>query len=370
MEPQKKSYKNSAIASAILIVIAIIAVAIINSSAKSDPDSSRIIKIGVILPRTGDAGVTGEKMYKGIRIAEAELGSKAKFIYEDSHSKPVDAVTAAHKLLDIDNVDVIVGTYLSEEAMAVAPIAKEKGKFVFTLSYCSDAFVQYDNLFCGYPTAEDQIKTAFKAITDAGVKKMAIVDSNSDFGINSQKVVEKYAPQLGYSIVHNELVKDLRDFRTSVAKIKAAGADAVFTATDGPTGALILAKQLNEAGFTGTRITFIDVDTKNLKDFGSSVEGTLAPGIAPSNFSPHFMDAFKKVHAVDPDYTSALGFDVAHYVVGAMNKSTGANVGDQVKAYAYENPAIKNFKYKDDRTVIYDMELWTVKGGEYVKYVK
>lgn len=369
MEPQKKSYKNSAIAIVVLIVLAIIFVLIVSSSGKT---AAGPLKIGVIIPRTGDAAITGEKIYKGVRIAESEIGSKAQFIYEDSHSKPTDAVTAAHKLLDVDHVDVIIGTYVPEEAMAVAPAAKAAGKFVFTFSYCSDAFAQYDNLFCGYPTAEDQIKTAFKAITDAGVKKMAIVDSNSDFGINSQKVVEKYAPELGYSIVHNDLVKDLKDFRTTAAKIKSAGADAVFTATDAPSGALLLAKQLKEAGFNGMRITFIDVDTKNLKDFGSSVEGTLAPGIAPSNFSQHFMDAFKKANTIDPDYTSALGFDVAHYVVGAMEKgvSGGANVGEQVKSYAYENPAIKNFKYKDDRTVIYDMELWTVKNGEYVKYGK
>ena len=100
--------------------------------------SSHQVTIGVILPLTGDLSVTGEKIYNGVLLAAANAPSNVKFIYEDDHSNVTDGVTAATKLLNVDNVDMIMGTYESDETIAVAPLAKAQGKEIFSFSFCDD----------------------------------------------------------------------------------------------------------------------------------------------------------------------------------------------------------------------------------------
>ena len=66
-------------------------------------------------------------------------------------------------------------------------------------------------------------------------------------------------------------------------------------------------KQLNDLRYEGMRITFIDVDNKYLKQFGKAVDGTYAPGIAPSNFSKSFTDAYQKKYNKIKIAANAMG---------------------------------------------------------------
>src|SRR3989344_1722245 len=99
------------------------------------------LKIGVLLPLSGDLAVTGEKIDKGMRIAEAP--DSVELIFEDTGSSAASAVSAAQKLIDIDHVDVIIGPYSPDETLAIIPLAEERGITVFSLSYCSDSFKQH-----------------------------------------------------------------------------------------------------------------------------------------------------------------------------------------------------------------------------------
>ena len=117
---------------AILVVIVVVIVGGYLIFKGPKPANTSDLKVGVILPLTGDLSITGEKMYQGVQLAQAELEKDGvQFVVEDSHSKPTDAVSAAQKLLNVDKVDVIVGTYSPDETIAVAPVALKANKSVF-----------------------------------------------------------------------------------------------------------------------------------------------------------------------------------------------------------------------------------------------
>jgi ABC-type branched-subunit amino acid transport system substrate-binding protein len=143
--------------------------------------------------------------------------------------------------------------------------------------------------------------------------------------------------------------------------------DGVFAATDFPADALTLVKQLRELGFKGTPITFIDVDNKNIEKFGATAEGTFAPGIAPSAFSSSFTKRYKEKFNADPDYVSALGYDITKNVVNALEANPGKSADVAVRSYTYTNPAIGDFHFLEDRTVTYYLDLQMVRDGAYVK---
>ncbi|MSR85130.1 amino acid ABC transporter substrate-binding protein [Candidatus Uhrbacteria bacterium] len=328
------------------------------------------VKIGVILPLTGDLAVTGEKIYQGFQLAQATLPKNIEFVVEDSHSKPTDAVTAASKLLNVDGVSVIMGTYNPDETLAVAPLAREKGVPVFSFSFCSDSFQKEENVFCAYPNANEQLKTVIPTIQKNNVKTIALLNSNSDFGMSSRDGMKRLASEGGYQIVFDELVSpNQKEFRTVLAKLLATKPEGVFMAADSPTQALTMAKELHEFGYQGMRITFIDVDNKNLEAFGSTVEGTLAPGIAPSQFSSAFAQAYQEKFHKDPDYTSALGYDVSRLLSGtlASHDWSANDLKQNVVNQNYLDPAIANFHFLSDRTVVYQLELQMVKNGKYVR---
>ncbi len=330
------------------------------------------VKIGVILPLTGSVAVSGEKLLQGVQLAQKELdGSKFTFVIEDDHSKTTDGITAAKKLLEVDKVDVLVGLYIPDVVVAVSPLAKEKGVTIFSASYCSDAFKALDNVFCGYPTAVDQLRTVLPQIKKLNIKTVALVNTNDDFGINSRDGMVSLASEGGYSVVFNELVPfESKDLKTQAAKVISSKADAVFMASGDTAQAFTLMKLLGEQGYKGMRITFVDINKKALADFGTSVEGTYAPGMAPSEFSKDFTQKYNTAYGKNPeDYVVALGYDIAKSAVGIM-QSSGFNKSDFVKKapnYKYANSAIKNFGYKSDRSINFALELWTVKSGDYVK---
>jgi branched-chain amino acid transport system substrate-binding protein len=355
------------------LVIAVIALGLVFILKKQpNTQSGQPVKVGVILPLTGSVAVSGEKLLQGVQLAQKELDpSKFIFVIEDDHSKTTDGVTAAKKLLEVDKVDVLVGLYIPDVVVAVAPLAKEKGVTIFSASYCSDAFKGLDNVFCGYPTAVDQLKTVLPQIKKLKIKTVALVNTNDDFGINSRDGMVALAKEGGYSVVFNELVPfESKDLKTQAAKVISAKADAVFMASGDTSQAFTLMKILSEQNYKGMRITFVDINKKALADFGSSVEGTFAPGMAPSEFSKDFTEKYSHVYGKNPqDYVVALGYDITKATTNIMQKNgfTKADFVSEAVRYKYTNPAIKNFGYKSDRSINFALELWTVKNGDYVK---
>jgi branched-chain amino acid transport system substrate-binding protein len=330
------------------------------------------VKIGVILPMTGSVAISGEKLLQGVQLARKELDpNKFIFIIEDDHSKTSDGITAAKKLLEIDKVDVLIGMYIPDVVVAVAPLAKEKGVTIFSASYCSDAFKSLENVFCGYPTAIAQLRTALPQIKKQNIKTVALLNTNDDFGINSRDGMISLAKEGGYSVVYNELIPfESKDLKTQVTKIIQTKAEAVFMASGDTAQAFTLMKLLSEQGYKGMRITFVDINKKALADFGSSVEGTFAPGMAPTEFSQDFSKKYAEAYAKNPeDYVVALGYDITKVTASIMEVSNFSKEVYALKAlsYKYKNPAIKNFGYNVDRSINFALELWTVKNNNYVK---
>ena len=305
--------KHKVIWSAVLVIIVVVIVAFgIKQRPESAPQASQV-KIGVILPQTGDLSVTGEKMYNGVRLAAMDLPANVQLVYEDDHSDVTTGVTVANKLLSVDKVDFLVGLYNPDEVKAVDPIAKAAGKEIFTTNFCDSSFRPLGNVFCGYPGAKDQLATAIPMIQKRNLKKFALVDSNSSFGIDSRDAMKTIAEQLGAKVVLNDFLptSPTRDYHTEALKVMQSGADTIFTATDDPSDGLTLVKDLYNLGFKGTRITFVDTDDKYLSQFGASAEGTFAPGITPSNFAPDFTAAYQAKYNVAGDYAGALGYDLS-----------------------------------------------------------
>ena len=90
------------------------------------------VRIGLIVPLTGSLGEAGAAFRDAARLALEEKSPQNRMRYEliveDDELKPAKAVSAAHKLINIDHVDAIISTW-SYGGTAVSPLA-ERAKVI------------------------------------------------------------------------------------------------------------------------------------------------------------------------------------------------------------------------------------------------
>jgi branched-chain amino acid transport system substrate-binding protein len=104
--------------------------------AQTDP-----IKIATLTPLTGAGGPYGPVMAKvaaavveEVNAAGGVLGRKVVLVSEDDQTNPDVGVRAARKLIDVDKVSAILGTWASSVTTAVAPLCWESKTFLCTVS--------------------------------------------------------------------------------------------------------------------------------------------------------------------------------------------------------------------------------------------
>ncbi len=90
------------------------------------------IKVGIILPVTGDKAKFGEIEKKSFEMALDEInaagginGKKLEFLFEDDTGRPDVARSAAEKLITKDKVVMLGGGYGSSETFAIAGVAQQ-----------------------------------------------------------------------------------------------------------------------------------------------------------------------------------------------------------------------------------------------------
>ena len=98
------------------------------------------LRLGVLTPLTGAGSFDGPRMLKAMQAVANEinaagglLGRKIELVVEDDETNPEAAVRAAHKLIDVDKVPVIMGTWASAVTTAVAPVCWESKTFLTTV---------------------------------------------------------------------------------------------------------------------------------------------------------------------------------------------------------------------------------------------
>ena len=106
------------------------------------------IRLGTLNPLTGAGGNYGPSMRKAmewvaeqINGADGVAGRRIQLFSEDDQTNPEAAVCAARKLIDVDKVAAIMGTWASSVTTAVAPLCWESKTFLTTVSG-SDSITQ------------------------------------------------------------------------------------------------------------------------------------------------------------------------------------------------------------------------------------
>ena len=160
------------------------------------------------------------------------LGHKIQLLLLDDKSDTQTSIKLYEKLITEDKVDLVLGPYSSGITEAVANVTERYKKPFVAYGAASSPIWEKGRryIFNIVAVAEDYQKGAVHLAKQIGVKKAAIIGEDSLFPRQAGKGARAWAKQLGIDIVleENYPLKQT-DFTALLQKIKAAGAEAVFS---------------------------------------------------------------------------------------------------------------------------------------------
>lgn len=301
-----------------IVVLILVIWGIVLVSKKSGTTSAETIKIGAILPLTGDAAVYGEPGRNVLALAADEInraggvkGKKLQMIFEDGKCSGPSAASAAQKLVNVDRVQVIIGGFCSSESLAAEPIATAAKVLLFSPGSSSPDLTGKSSYFArNYPSDSTQGKVlANVSYNDKGWKNVAFIQEQLDYPLGIYKAFDTNFSALGGKTFKEEFPSSTTDFRSSLTKLRAQKPDALFIDTQTPAVAERIIKQMTELRWKVPLLVSDAVtgDAKTVADNKVALEGTLGAefGTDPTNTTfQHLLDVYKVKYNADLPYQS------------------------------------------------------------------
>ncbi|MBM4056046.1 MAG: hypothetical protein FJ264_15545 [Planctomycetes bacterium] len=371
--------KKRIVVFAIIVLLAFVGC---NSRGKNQSDTSEekdIVKIGAILPLTGDAAIYGQSMRNGLQLAfdESILKNSIQLLLEDDMGKNLQATNAGQLLVD-KHVNAIIGGAQSKTADVLIPMIT---KNEIPLISPGASSVDFDKISPFFFRLWPSDSYDGKIMADLIIKKLDIRDiavfyTNSKYGEGIKRVFEDIVKNNNGNIVFSEpFTEGAKDFRTQILKIKQSGAKGVFIPGYFAEVSIIL-KQIKELNIDIKILgTSSFHDDKLLDCLGESMEGVIfsypefdieSENSVVKEFSEKYVSRYK----VKPDIWAALTYDCFKVVEktlinGAKSPKEIRNALLNIRDFP---GAGGTFSFDENGNVIKSYSILTVINGKIIKY--
>jgi len=303
------------------------------------------IKIATLTPLTGSGGPYGPVMAKvaaavvdEVNAAGGVLGRKVQLVSEDDQTNPDAGVRAARKLIDVDKVSAIMGTWASAVTTAVAPLCWESKTFLCTVSGADPITLlpHQGFLIRTQPNSQLQISRIGEFLLSLGAKKVFTLVPQTPFTQSTIEILGRLLPKAGGQ--HQSLIYDDKktSYRTEVDQALRFSPDAIFCNGYSP-DTVVLLKDLYRAGYKGKIIGLAyAINQKLIDQIGQNevVEGvyTFAPSPAEGGLAYERVKKLSGLAKPDP-YTCQV-YDHTNMVLMAMahaKATTGTAIKDNIR---------------------------------------
>jgi neutral amino acid transport system substrate-binding protein len=332
-----------------------------NTTASSPADTKQL-KIGSLFPSSGDLASLGEPMTASVPLLVETVnqcggvnGEPVKLVASDDQTDPAAGTEAANRLISVEKVAGIVGSFASSVSMAAGNVASRNKVMMISPGSTSPDFTKKAKEFNGYwartaPSDAFQAPALAKVAYDRGFRKVATIVINNDYGIGFEKEFIKAFKGLGGTIV-NEAKPTRYDpkattLKTEAAEVFGSKPDAVAAVMYLESGSLLL-KSAYEQGVS-QNIPVLVPDgmysedlakkvgqTKDGKFIAQGIQGTIpgADGKALENFSKLWEAKLKRPVGA----YAAHSWDAAALLIlaaQASKQNTGEGIQSKIREVA------------------------------------
>jgi branched-chain amino acid transport system substrate-binding protein len=221
------------------------------------------IKIGFSMEETGGLAANGKQALLAFQIWAEDvnakgglLGRPVELVHYDDQSNPANVPQIYTKLLDVDKVDLVVGSYATGLIAPAMPIVMQHNKvFIGLLGLGVNTDFQYPKYFSMLPAGPNP-KTAFAEgffniakAQNPKPKTIAIVSADIEFAHNAADGARALAKANGFDVVYDKTYPgNITDCTPVVRAIQAANPDIVVVASY-ITDSVCMTRAVKEVGF-------------------------------------------------------------------------------------------------------------------------
>jgi len=313
------------------------------------------IKIGLILPMTGQSASTGRQIDAAVKLWMAQNGNKiagrtVEVILKDDGAVPDATKRIAQEMIVNDKVAVIAGFGITPTALATAPLATQSKTPLVVMAAATSSITQASPYIVRTSftlpqvtvaiadwAAKNKIKKAVTLVADYGPGFDAEKFFDSQFRLDGGQILDKLRTPL-----------KAPDFAPVLQKVIDVKPDALFVFLPSGQGAAFM-KQFAERGLDKSGVKLIatgDVtDDDQLNDMGDVAIGVVNShhysAAHPSATNKKFVTAFEAANKFRPNFMAVGGYDGMRVIYKALEATKGAG-GDALleamKGQVFESP--------------------------------
>lgn len=334
------------------------------------------VPVGVTFALTGGASIYGNPQLQAVQMAIAEINESGYLgeaqmvaVVEDSGSDPEPAQSAVTKLVEEDQVPVIIGPTLSNQALAADPIAQEAGVLVLGVSNTrSNLETDIGDFFFRNSLPESKVIPGLvdQAVELLGLENVAVMYSDNDeFTVSGYEVFVEALEANEVNIVAEEtFATGDTDFNAQLTNIIAQQPDAIVVS------ALVaeiipLLRQARDLGYTGPIIGGNGFNTPAIANpdtgAGEAANGVIVGGawnLASQNeLSTAFSEKYEAEYGTPADQFAVQAYTGAWLVATAVrcaDSIESAAIRDALKAITEFESPLGTFSFDEEGLPAHD----------------
>lgn len=316
------------------------------------------VKIGVILPYSGQFADTGLQLDQGIKLyikqhGDTVAGKKIEVIRKDTGGIAPDvAKRLAQELIVRDNVDILAGFALTPNALAAGDVSAQAKKFMVVMNAATSIITTKSPYMARTSLTTPQLNESFGAWAyKTGIRKIYTMVSDFGPGIDAEQAFHR-----GFKEAGGEIVGSVRmpvanpDFSAFIQRAKDLAPEAIYIWVPGGAQPGAIGKALAERGIDPNKTKILGQGEltmdEALKSMGDAALGIItafhydATHNSPTNkaFVKAYNDEFKR----NPDIFTVGGYDGTHLIYESLKKAGGKTDGESLiaaaKGMAWESP--------------------------------
>lgn len=311
---------------------------LLGSLATMPAQAETSVKIGALMPMTGDLQAYGESCYTGVKLAVEEinaaggvLGSKLELKLADTQTKPQAGIDAAQKLVSVENVSAIIGALSSGVTIPVATsVTSKAGVVLITPASTSPVITGLeddDMLFRSVPSDAFQGVALAQLVQEAGFKNVATLYVNNDYGEGLATSFQDAFTQKGGTVSQSLAYEPGNaSYRGELSKAASGGAEVLNLIGYPENGVTILRQALEEGLFS--KFIFSDglkapevIDAIGAQYLNGS-SGTVPQALTDTPSAQKYLEAYKARYGeVPPKPYIDTSYDAAYVLSLAIQKA-------------------------------------------------
>ena len=340
------------------------------------------LKVGLITPLTGSVSTFGISVRNAVVMGVEQIneagginGRPIELIIYDDKGDATEAANSVRRLIDRDQVVLVIGPVITPCVLAAAPIAQGAGIPLMTPTGTGDTITSIGDMIfrAAYKDSFQGETMARFAWEKMALKKVAVIyDVANDYSTGVMNAFRQKYQELGGEIVSLESYStNDNDFSAQLTSIYVRKPEAVFIpdyySAAGPI--IMQARQL------GIEVPLLGIDGWDSPELQNELfeGGYFSNHYSPADPRPvvqDFVSAYEAAHGAEPDALATLAYDAARILLQAISEagvSDPAVVKDAMAALHYEGVS-GEITFDEFGNPVKSAAIVKVEGGEKVFY--